>query len=109
MPIITRSVEHPGSAIANFYQPVAVRPAIVPVFRSYATSSEPDLKATFLEVLPAKRELLKKVKAHGGKVIGDVKIENTLGGMRYDSTTFLESWLTIAQRIESNGMGRLSP
>lgn len=35
------------------------------------------------EVIPAKRELLKKVKAMGSKVIGEVKIENTIGGMRY--------------------------
>jgi citrate synthase len=28
--------------------------------------------------------LLKKVKALGGKVIGDVKVENTIGGMRYE-------------------------
>lgn len=33
-------------------------------------------------MIPAKRELLKKVKAHGGKSIGEVKIENTIGGMR---------------------------
>lgn len=33
-------------------------------------------------VIPAKRELLKKVKSHSDKVIGEVKIENTLGGMR---------------------------
>lgn len=33
-------------------------------------------------MIPEKRELLKKVKAHSSKVIGDVKIENTLGGMR---------------------------
>jgi len=49
--------------------------------RSYATA-EPDLKATLREVIPAKRELLKKVKAHSGKSIGEVKIENTIGGMR---------------------------
>ncbi|KAK4550766.1 hypothetical protein LTR36_000345 [Oleoguttula mirabilis] len=49
--------------------------------RTYATS-EPDLKTTLKEAIPAKRELLKKVKAHAGKSIGDVKIENTLGGMR---------------------------
>ncbi|GAO18847.1 uncharacterized protein UV8b_01793 [Ustilaginoidea virens] len=49
--------------------------------RGYATS-EPDLKATLKQVIPAKRELLKKVKAHGGKTIGEVKVENTLGGMR---------------------------
>ncbi|XWW98911.1 hypothetical protein V2A60_006915 [Cordyceps javanica] len=49
--------------------------------RSYATA-EPDLKATLKEVIPEKRELLKKVRAHGDKVIGEVKVENTLGGMR---------------------------
>jgi citrate synthase len=60
-----------------------VRPAIVPAARTYATSSEPDLKTTFKEGIPAKRELLKKVKALGDKTIGQVKVENTLGGMRY--------------------------
>lgn len=50
---------------------------------SYSSSSEPDLKETFKRVLPAKRELLKKVKAHGDKKLGDVKVENALGGMRY--------------------------
>jgi citrate synthase len=78
-----RTTTDPNNCLlANQWQPLAVRPAIVPAYRNYATSSEPDLKATFKEVLPAKRELLKKVKAHSGKVIGDVKIENTLGGMR---------------------------
>ena len=33
-------------------------------------------------MIPEKRELLKKVKAHSSKSIGEVKIENTLGGMR---------------------------
>jgi citrate synthase len=33
-------------------------------------------------VIPAKRELLKKVKAHSDKKLGDVKVENALGGMR---------------------------
>ncbi|KAG5999562.1 hypothetical protein E4U43_001993 [Claviceps pusilla] len=49
--------------------------------RGYATA-EPDLKTTLKDVIPAKRELLRKVKAHGGKTIGEVKVENTLGGMR---------------------------
>ncbi|KAK3673208.1 citrate synthase [Recurvomyces mirabilis] len=49
--------------------------------RAYATS-EPDLKTTLKEIIPAKRELLKKVKAVSSTKIGDVKIENTLGGMR---------------------------
>jgi citrate synthase len=40
------------------------------------------LKTTFKEAIAPKRELLKKVKALSGKVIGDVKVENTIGGMR---------------------------
>lgn len=36
------------------------------------------------QVIPAKRELFKKVKANGSAVIGEVKVENTIGGMRYD-------------------------
>lgn len=36
------------------------------------------------EVIPAKREQLKKLKAeHGNKVIGEIKVENVIGGMRY--------------------------
>jgi citrate synthase len=44
--------------------------------------SEPDLKATLKEVIPAKRELLKQVKSQANTTIGEVKIENTIGGMR---------------------------
>ena len=50
--------------------------------RTYSTSTEPDLKATLRECIPAKRDLLKQVRAHADKIIGEVKIENTLGGMR---------------------------
>ncbi|KAK5153266.1 hypothetical protein LTR04_006249 [Oleoguttula sp. CCFEE 6159] len=50
--------------------------------RNYASHSEPDLKETLKNAIPAKRELLKKVKAQSSKTIGDVKVENTLGGMR---------------------------
>ncbi|KAL0260332.1 citrate synthase [Diplodia seriata] len=50
--------------------------------RNYASASEPGLKETLAKVIPAKRELLKKVKSHADKKIGDLKVENTLGGMR---------------------------
>jgi citrate synthase len=50
--------------------------------RCFSSASEPDLKTTLREIIPAKRELLKKVKAHSSKVIGEVKVENTIGGMR---------------------------
>lgn len=51
--------------------------------RTYSTpASEPDLKETLKSVIPEKRELLKKVKASASTKIGDVKIENTIGGMR---------------------------
>lgn len=72
----------------TYPKPLSIRPAVVPAYRSYATSSEPDLKTTFKEVMPAKRELLKKVKAMGGKTIGEVKVENTIGGMRYNQAGF---------------------
>ncbi|KAK8075410.1 2-methylcitrate synthase protein [Apiospora hydei] len=62
-------------------RPRAVSAVAIPSARCYSTS-EPDLKTTLKEVIPAKRELLKKVKANGNKVIGEVKIENTIGGMR---------------------------
>ncbi|KAI1246652.1 hypothetical protein MGN70_013553 [Eutypa lata] len=55
---------------------------IVPSVRCYSSSSEPNLKETLRAVIPEKRELLKKVKANGSKVIGEVKVENTIGGMR---------------------------
>jgi citrate synthase len=66
----------------RFDQPAVFRPVTAVSSRNYASIAEPDLKTTLRECIPAKRELLKKVKAHSGKVIGDVKIENTLGGMR---------------------------
>lgn len=50
--------------------------------RGYVSASEKGLKATLADIIPEKRELLKKVKSHGNKVIGEVKIENTVGGMR---------------------------
>ncbi|KAM0798492.1 citrate synthase-like protein [Usnea florida] len=56
--------------------------SIGPSIRAYSSTSEPDLKATLREAIPAKRELLKKVKSHASKTIGEVKVENTLGGMR---------------------------
>lgn len=64
-------------------QPSVIRPVTSIPCRTYASSSEPDLKTTLKEVIPAKRELLKRVKTHSGKVIGEVKVENTIGGMRY--------------------------
>lgn len=51
--------------------------------RGYASASEPDLKETLKGLIPAKRELLKKVKAVGDETLGECKVENALGGMRY--------------------------
>ncbi|KAL2054885.1 hypothetical protein ABVK25_004707 [Lepraria finkii] len=52
------------------------------LLRPYSSASEPDLKSTLKEVIPAKRELLKKAKSHATKKIAEVTVENTLGGMR---------------------------
>lgn len=49
----------------------------------YSTKHEANLKKTLKEVIPAKRKLLQKVKSNAAKSIGEVKVENTLGGMRY--------------------------
>ncbi|SPQ19858.1 93f6ed23-2f9e-45ef-85e0-292d808ef657 [Thermothielavioides terrestris] len=69
-------------AVSGALRPVVAAPASrTSPRRTYATA-EPDLKTTLKEVIPAKRELLKKVKAHGSKVIGELKVENTIGGMR---------------------------
>lgn len=57
-------------------------PSRMRCYSSASTSAEPDLKATLQEVIPAKRELLKKIKAQGNKVIGELRVEQTIGGMR---------------------------
>ena len=50
--------------------------------RGYASASEPDLKSTLESVIPEKRELLKQVKGHADKKIGDVTVGQVIGGMR---------------------------
>lgn len=52
-----------------------------PQTRGYA-SAEPGLKATLREAIPAKRELLKQVKASADKKIGDITVGQVIGGMR---------------------------
>lgn len=76
-----RFVEHQLSANSH----INILPALT-VCRDYSSSSEPDLKSTLKRLVPEKRELLKKVKAQSDKSLGEVKIENTLGGMRYTRT-----------------------
>ncbi|KAG1905986.1 citrate synthase-like protein [Suillus fuscotomentosus] len=50
-------------------------------FRRLASTKS--LKETLQEVIPAKQEQLKKLKAeHSQAVVGEVKVENILGGMR---------------------------
>lgn len=41
-----------------------------------------ELFQTLQDIIPEKRELLREVKSKAGKKIGDVKVENVLGGMR---------------------------
>ncbi|KAG6878714.1 hypothetical protein C0993_011529 [Termitomyces sp. T159_Od127] len=46
-------------------------------------ASTKSLRETLEEVIPAKQEQLKRLKAeHGQTVVGDVKVENIIGGMR---------------------------
>jgi hypothetical protein len=52
--------------------------------RNSSTSSPKDLKETLKEVIPGKREQLKKLKTeHGNKTLGEIKVEQAIGGMRY--------------------------
>ncbi|KKY22751.1 putative 2-methylcitrate synthase [Phaeomoniella chlamydospora] len=50
--------------------------------RWYSSSAEPDLKSTLASVIPAKRELLQKVKTKANQKVGDVTVAQVLGGMR---------------------------
>ncbi|KAK2074950.1 hypothetical protein P8C59_009120 [Phyllachora maydis] len=50
--------------------------------RPYSSTAEPDLKETLRQAIPAKRALLEKAKARGDATLGQVKVENVLGGMR---------------------------
>jgi hypothetical protein len=73
--------------------------------RHYATA-ELDLKDTMRKIIPAKRELLKKVKANGDKKLGELRVENALGGMRYGHLH--NRWPTnINQRSKVHDLGRL--
>ncbi|KAF7511313.1 hypothetical protein GJ744_004878 [Endocarpon pusillum] len=58
------------------------RTAVRRSIRSISSASEPDLKTTLREVIPEKRELLKQVKGHADKKIGDVLVGQVIGGMR---------------------------
>lgn len=52
--------------------------------RNASTGPEKDLKETLKEIIPRKREQLKKLKLeHGQKSLGEVTVEQAIGGMRY--------------------------
>ncbi|CAK7271615.1 citrate synthase [Sporothrix epigloea] len=63
---------------------IVARQPLIPKLRPryVSTSAEPDLKTTLKNVIPAKLELFKKIKANGSKVIGELRVDHTLGGMR---------------------------
>ncbi|KAL2887631.1 putative Mitochondrial precursor of 2-methylcitrate synthase [Ceratocystis lukuohia] len=64
-------------------QPRPVRFFAPQLSRSYATTTaEPSLKDVLRSVIPAKRELLKKVKAHSSTSIGPLNVSHVVGGMR---------------------------
>lgn len=60
----------------------STRPSSSFVYRTYASAAEPDLKSTLQSVIPEKRELLKEVKSHADKKIGDITVGQVIGGMR---------------------------
>jgi citrate synthase len=78
MATTTRTTQHALRAL----RASSTRPYASFVCRTYASAAEPDLKATLQSVIPEKRELLKQVKAHADKKIGDVTVGQVIGGMR---------------------------
>jgi len=78
MATTTRTTQHALRALRTS----STRPYASFVYRTYASAAEPDLKATLQSVIPEKRELLKQVKAHADKKIGDITVGQVIGGMR---------------------------
>jgi hypothetical protein len=81
--------------------------------RCISSSAQADLKTTLKEVIPVKREQLKKLKTeHGQKSLGEVKVENVIGGMRYVNSENPErpaetatDELASIQRNQGNALG----
>jgi citrate synthase len=78
MATTTRTTQHALRTL----RAASARPYASFALRTYASSTEPDLKATLLSVIPEKRELLKQVKSHADKKIGDITVGQVIGGMR---------------------------
>ncbi|KEF63109.1 2-methylcitrate synthase, mitochondrial [Exophiala aquamarina CBS 119918] len=78
MATTTRTTQHALRAL----RASSTRPYASFAYRTYASAAEPDLKATLQSIIPEKRELLKQVKAHADKKIGDVTVGQVIGGMR---------------------------
>lgn len=79
MATTTRASQH---ALRTLRSTPAIRPYGSFSVRTYASAAEPDLKATLLSVIPEKRELLKQVKSHADKKVGDITVGQVIGGMR---------------------------
>ncbi|KIW82759.1 2-methylcitrate synthase, mitochondrial [Fonsecaea pedrosoi CBS 271.37] len=79
MAATTRTTQH---ALRSLRAASSTRPYASLILRTYASSAEPDLKATLQSVIPEKRELLKQVKSHADKKIGDITVGQVIGGMR---------------------------
>ncbi|KIW26567.1 2-methylcitrate synthase, mitochondrial [Cladophialophora immunda] len=79
MATTTRTTQH---ALRSLRTASSTRPYASFTLRTYASAAEPDLKATLQSVIPEKRELLKQVKSHADKKIGDITVGQVIGGMR---------------------------
>ncbi|EXJ53598.1 2-methylcitrate synthase, mitochondrial [Cladophialophora psammophila CBS 110553] len=79
MATTTRTTQH---ALRSLRAASSTRPYGSFILRTYTSAAEPDLKATLQSVIPEKRELLKQVKSHADKKIGDITIGQVIGGMR---------------------------
>jgi citrate synthase len=80
MASLIRTSKLTAQALHNFRSTATQRHASN--LRLYSSSVEPSLKDTLKSKIPEKRELLKQVKSHADKKLGEVKVASALGGMR---------------------------
>ncbi len=78
MATTTRTTHHALRAL----RAASTRPYASFCARTYASAAEPDLKSTLQSIIPEKRELLKQVKSHADKKIGEITVGQVIGGMR---------------------------
>ena len=78
--LLTNSSSIPRTNELQRFARLLVKPTL---FRPYSSAAEADLKTTLNEVIPAKRDLLRKIKTnYADRSLGQIRVANAIGGMR---------------------------